>query len=261
MPKKTMQSKLRGFFYHHDALKQFIEGILVGFGFCVVPSDTGFRFVRIRTGQGEYSPIYSPWKGDNDFAKLVDTVTAHTTTRPRNLWLLYSLVKQTLGLGGEIWEVGVYKGGGARVMERAQTEADPSVAPLLRLFDTFEGVSGSNPEHDYLRDGPAYDGSEADVRHVLEGDKFSIHKGAVPETFKSLENVSISFLHLDVDLFTPTLATLEFAAPRMKKSGVILVETYGYATHLGVREAVDAFCTSANRHVTVLPTAQAILIF
>ena len=261
MFKTTIQSKLCKFFYHHDALKQFLEAILIGFRYCVVPTDKGFRFVRMRAGQREYFPIYCPWKSDGDFAKLVSSVQGYTTTRPRNLWLVYSLVKQTLNLGGEIWEVGVYRGGCARVIEQAQIEDKLSPMSMLRLFDTFDSVLGSNPYRDYLRDGPAYDASEATVRDVLEGDKFSIHKGAVPETFESLENVSISFLHLDVDLYEATLATLEFAGPRMEKSGIILVETYGYATHIGVRQAVDEFCSTANRHVTVLPTAQAIMIF
>jgi len=256
-----MQSVLRNFFYHHDGLKQFIEAILIRFGYCVVPSNTGFRFVKLRSDQSAYKPIYAPWEGGSDFARLVGSLSGYTTTRPKNLWTIYSLARQTVALGGEVWQVGVFKGGGARVIEQAMADAAAPPATKLRLFDTFEGIAGASPEHDYLRDGPAYDGSENHVHAIMQSGSHVIHKGMVPDTFKPLKSAPISFLHLDVDLFGPTLATLNHANPLMQKGSLILVETYGYATHLGVREAVDIFCAATNRHATVLPTAQAIILF
>ena len=47
-------------------------------------------------------------------------------------------------------------------------------------------------------------------------------------------------MHLDADLYKPTLAGLEYFYPRLAKGGVILIHDFNHNWD-GVRKAVDEF--------------------
>jgi len=253
-----LESRLRRFFIRHDGLKKLIERILIQMGFNIIPGKNGLKLTRFRSPD-PYEPVFSPWRG-SDFEKLVDEVTAFTTTRPVNLWILQSLVKQCLKLDGEIWQIGVYRGGGALAIERAITDAGLSRSPRLRLFDTFEGLSGTDPAYDLYEDGMLGDADEATVERLLTSDFYEIHKGRVPESFTGLENSAIAFAQIDIDAYYPTLAALEFVNDRILPGGIILIETYGLPNGLGVKKAADEFRRRVDREVTALPSAQGIII-
>jgi len=53
-----------------------------------------------------------------------------------------------------------------------------------------------------------------------------IRKGYFPETAKGLESEMFSFVMLDLDLYKPTLAGLEFFYPRVKAGGYIFAHDY-----------------------------------
>lgn len=253
-----LESRLRRYFIHHEGLRRRIEFILIKMGVNVIPGKNGLRLIRFRSSE-PYEPVFSPWRRP-EFQKLVDEVAAFTTTRPVNLWILQSLVRQCLRLEGEIWQVGIYKGGGARAIERAIIESDLPHPPKLRLFDTFEGLVGSDPQHDLYENGMLDDANEASVHHLLSSDFYEIHKGQAPESFKGLEDSTIAFAQVDIDAYNPTLAVLGFIHGHMKLGGIILMETYGLPNGVGVKKATDEFCRRFDRVVTALPTAQGLII-
>jgi O-methyltransferase len=250
--------RLRRFFIFHDGLKRLINYILIKMGFIVIMKENGLRLSRFQS-KFPYKPFFSPWH-ERNFRKLVNEVAAFTTTRHVNLWFLQSLMQQCLHLDGEFWEVGIYKGGAARVMEQTIIDTGSPRPLKLRLFDTFEGFADADPKYDLYENGTLDDADEETVRRLLSSDLCEIIKGRAPESFKGLEESAIAFVHIDIDAYHTTLSSLEFIYERMVPGGIILMETYGLPNGIGVKKATDEFCRRANKVVTVLPTAQGLII-
>jgi len=67
-------------------------------------------------------------------------------------------------------------------------------------------------------------------------------KGWIPDSFgEEHAGRAYAFVHLDVDLYEPTKASLEFFYARMPQGGVIVVDDYASATFPGARLAVEEF--------------------
>lgn len=69
-----------------------------------------------------------------------------------------------------------------------------------------------------------------------------LRKGFIPETFAGIDD-EFCFVHLDMDLYHPTLEALKFFYPRMVEQGVILLHDYysPYWRLLGVERAVAEY--------------------
>ncbi len=140
---------------------------------------------------------------------------------------------------GNLAEVGVYRGEMSTWIHK--------VAPdrRLYLFDTFEGF----PTED-LEPGARGDDrfSDTTVETVLErfghSMTVSIRKGYVPDTFRGLENQQFAFVLLDLDLYRPTSASLEFFYPRLSRGGYIFVHDYNSPeSNSACKRALDEFMT------------------
>jgi hypothetical protein len=69
----------------------------------------------------------------------------------------------------------------------------------------------------------------------------------VPQAFKSLPTVvRYEFIAIDVDLYRPTIDSLEYFWPLMLSGGIIYVDDYGYDDYPGCRKAVDEFCAKVG---------------
>lgn len=154
---------------------------------------------------------------------------------------------------GDFWECGIYKGGSAFML--GEVICQSGVPRALHLFDTFEGLPPTGPEDDIsLVPGQFDRTSLKQVQEDLAAYDFAVfHKGLIPETFAGLEDHSILFAHVDVDLYQSTKDCLEFIFPRLIHGGVILVDDYHF--HPGAKKAVDEFCLpdKALCHLAELP--------
>ena len=56
-----------------------------------------------------------------------------------------------------------------------------------------------------------------------------------------------SFVHIDVDLYQPTLDSHEYFFERLHKGGIIVCDDYGYSQFPGASLAVDKFISSLSR--------------
>ena len=166
---------------------------------------------------------------------------------------VYSLARSQSGLEGEMAEVGVYQGVSAKLISLASGGAP------LHLFDTYAGLPDPDAmEHRRMRKGH-YAASLASVRSFMADRRnVSFHPGLFPSTAAPCEAMRFSFVHLDVDLKSSTLACLEFFYPRMVPGGVILSHDYSYLD--GVRAAFAEFCTGARERPMELATSQAMLV-
>ena len=168
---------------------------------------------------------------------LIKKIRAEQDLRLTDLeaYQIFMAVKRTAKVNGDIAEVGVYRGGSAKLICEAKGNK------ALYLFDTFEGL----PDPCEMDDRRAfhkrqYLGSFENAKTCLkEYSNVYIYKGLFPSTAEPIKNKRFSLVHLDADLYKSTLSCLEFFYPRMNKGGVIL--SHDYAGQGGVRKAFDGF--------------------
>ena len=67
----------------------------------------------------------------------------------------------------------------------------------------------------------------------------SFYKGWVPERFPEVADRVFSLVHMDVDLYEPTLQAIEFFWPRLSPRGAMLFDDHGLAGFPGTRAAVE----------------------
>ena len=168
---------------------------------------------------------------------------------------IYMMVKKTEKIGGgDIAEVGVYKGGSAKLIRQATKKP-------LHLFDTFEGLPEPS-KHDKLkhRGKGVYSCSFESVKNYLKNySNISFYKGVFPYTAELVKNKKFSFVHLDVDLYESTLNCLKFFYPRMSEGGVII--SHDYPRTEGVKEAFDEFFEHKSEIIVEpLGTGQCLII-
>ena len=156
---------------------------------------------------------------------------------------------------GAVAECGVNEGGFATYISRYFPER------TFYLFDTFEGFDPrdvSRPEEDLPDDfWQRWDYTKATPEKALRNIPYRtqtvVRQGYFPDTAKGLEDERFAFVNLDMDLYQPIKAGLEFFYPRMSPGGVIFVHdaTNRYLT--GVRKAIVEFCTAAHAGYIALP--------
>jgi len=171
------------------------------------------------------------------FAKDLQKIRGETELLIEDIeaYHIYMAVKRTAKVPGDIAEVGVYKGGSAKIICSVKGDRH------LYLFDTFEGL----PQVDEIDAvWPFYEGKFAasydKVKDYLRHDRnVSIYKGIFPDTAAPIEDKKFSMVNLDVDCYESTKQCLEFFYSRMSPGGIIL--SHDYATTPGVRKAFDDF--------------------
>ncbi len=167
---------------------------------------------------------------------------------------IYMAAKITEKVPGDIAEVGVYKGGSAKIICSAKGDR------VLHLFDTFAGLPRVD-EVDAV--WPFYEGKFAasydHVRTYLSHEKnVFMYKGIFPDTSDPVKDKFFSFVNLDVDTYESTKKCLEFFYPRMSAGGVIV--SHDYLTAPGVRKAVDEYFADKPEPVVETAASQCIVV-
>ena len=202
----------------------------------------------------EYARIYLE---DEDFLRyyesIMDLNNWHSLDRK---YTLNELLRLCLKLDGDLVECGAYKGASAYLMCKMFADSPK----LVHLFDSFEGLSAPNEKDgDYWSNG-SLSVSERYVRLTLDGFKnYRLYKGWIPDRFNEVFNNQFCFVHIDVDLYEPTINSLNFFYDKVVKGGVILLDDYGFKTCPGAKEACDLFFRG-KEPIIKLPTGQALVI-
>ena len=172
--------------------------------------------------------------------------------KPSELFLIFSLAKAQAAAKGDFAEVGVYRGLSAEVLCRAKGDK------TLWLFDTFEGLPDVGSSDPLFTKG-TYKSSLPAVRKRLEPwQGVQLIQGFFPQSSDPVRERRFTFVHLDVDLYESTRASLEFFYPRMEQGGFLLSHDYGQA--LGVKRAFDEFFADKSEKIIELPMSQCMVI-
>jgi O-methyltransferase len=126
------------------------------------------------------------------------------------------------GIPGVFAEVGVWRGDVSRVIHLQAPHR------TLHLFDTFSGFPDCDLEN--ANPGDAMRFRDTSVAHVKSRmgntDNVLFHVGRFPDTTKGLDQEMFSFVLLDLDIYKPTLAALDFFYPRLSRGGYCFIHDY-----------------------------------
>ena len=141
------------------------------------------------------------------------------------------------GIQGSLAEVGVYRGDMSRFIHQLAPER------AYYLFDTFEGFPSNDLEPNVTIDDRFSDTTvEAVLQKVGDTRNIIIKKGFVPDTLNGLESEQFAFVLLDLDLFNPTISSLNYFYPRLVKGGYLVIHDYNNSeSNWACKRAVDEF--------------------
>jgi O-methyltransferase len=184
---------------------------------------------------------YSPWLGDDEFMRVFESITSHSLVDRYRCFELWSLMGQSARLGGDILEVGVWRGGTGCLLATRAAMMQPGATTFL--CDTFKGVAKAGPADPRYRGGEHADTSAATVRELatrLGLSNVEILEGVFPdETAQALVDRQFSFCHVDVDVYESARGVIDWVWPRLKTGGVVVYDDYGFLGCEGVTTLVN----------------------
>ena len=80
-----------------------------------------------------------------------------------------------------------------------------------------------------------------------------LYKGWIPSRFSDVDGNVFSFVHVDVDLYEPTLESVRFFYDRLSTGGVFVCDDYGFITCPGATAAIEEFLLSKPEKMVSLP--------
>lgn len=178
-------------------------------------------------------------------------------------FFLQSCLRSIANVAGDIAECGVREGKSALFMLEALT-----VPRDIFLFDSFEGLSDPVAGKDTLASAidpttglRIFAGDVDKVAARFHGrDNVRLLKGWIPDRFQDVEDRRFAFVHVDVDLFEPTLRSFDFFYPRLERHGVMVCDDYGSGAYPGARSAMDQFFADKPETPIELPQGQAFIV-
>jgi len=203
--------------------------------------------------------VYQPL-ADRSFDELYRDALLATGTNPiplrRRIRVanLVQLLLDTPGRGETVAECGCYRGLTSYLMCRTLRVESPAFDGTgYHVFDSFEGLSEPTADDDIPDDWKGADRLRAmsqrgafaapldTVRaNLREFPGIAYHPGWIPLSFQKLPERRYRFVHVDVDLYDPTLDCLNYFYPRLVPGGRMVSDDYSWP---GARTAIDEFCS------------------
>ncbi|HBG28862.1 MAG: hypothetical protein A2Y10_16855 [Planctomycetes bacterium GWF2_41_51] len=195
------------------------------------------------------------WSSNKEFQLLFKEIDGRTLVSQDRCFMLYQLSQYANNKNGEIAELGVYKGGTARLI--AKTCPNKRV----HLFDTFEGMPLSDKTIDFHKLGDFSDTSLDSVKAFLKGcDNVIFHPGFFPSTGDEVRDNKFSLVYIDVDIYKSIKDCLEFFYDRVVPGGVILIDDYESKYCTGVKKAITEFLSDKPEKQIVTAKYQCMIL-
>ncbi|HEY5123422.1 MAG TPA: TylF/MycF/NovP-related O-methyltransferase [Ignavibacteria bacterium] len=174
--------------------------------------------------------------------------------RLNEAYQVYMLAKASNKIDGDFAEVGVFKGGSAKLICEAKKNKS------LHLFDTFEGL----PKLFEMDDKVMFQKGVMkvnidDVKNYLKDySDVYFYKGLFLNTADPIKDKKFSFVNIYVDIYESTVSCLNFFYERMNKGGIIL--SHDYIDVASVKKAIDDFFKDKHETVIELSGSQCMII-
>lgn len=216
-----------------------------------------------------------------EFAAVYAQAIAATGTSPfplRRIFRHQNLVRLFRRVGaevaGDVAECGCLRGLSVMELCLSFSHSHPGWAgENFHVFDSFEGLSepgekdleldAADPEvAQYVRNNMvpgnfavAFDLARANIHRHFP--RVELHPGWIPGTFSAVAGRRFRFVHVDVDLYQPTLDSLDYFFPRLADGGMIITDDYNWP---GARTAFQEFCAKHRLQLHTTDTSQAFVL-
>lgn len=200
---------------------------------------------------------------DRDFFTQAHAIHGGVTGIPdQRVFFLQAALRALEPVEGDIAECGVRHGRSTLFMASADNGRRD-----IHIFDSFEGLSDPSEKDGELdvfkKDGKTRHFNIRNLDRVLKRfeayPKINVYQGWIPERFDEIADRRFVLVHVDVDLYNPTLDTLEFFWPRLNPGGMVICDDYGATDYPGAQEAMDEFFVDKRERPVELPSGQAIV--
>lgn len=183
------------------------------------------------------------------------------------------LFERIRGVSGHIVECGVNRGNSFMLYSHLSSIHEPyGINRKIIGFDTFEGFRSISSKHDpadisendfraenthanLVKSIALYD----DNRPISHMSRCELVKGdavdTIPEYVKSHPEMTIALLHLDFDIYEPTLVALENFFPLVCKGGIVVLDEFNYDKFPGETAALKDFLNIGGVRLEKLPYA------
>lgn len=208
---------------------------------------------------------------DFDFGKAFDYENGfYLTGDPSRLAKLIchlDVYRATMEVPGALVECGVFKGASLmRFLKMREVLQNPTARKIVG-FDVFGEFPAATTDGDRLirnrfiaeagSEGPSKDELQTYVDGCGVGENAELIAGDVCETvpayLEANPQLRLSLLHVDVDLYEPTLACLTHLAPRVSRGGIILLDDY--SAFPGANQAIEEYFAGAPGRLRKFPYA------
>ncbi|MGH9491491.1 MAG: TylF/MycF/NovP-related O-methyltransferase [Terriglobales bacterium] len=196
--------------------------------------------------------LVRPWE-EEPFASDFAAIRGTTLVGPRRCYVLAALARQAAAVAGAMAEVGVYRGGTARLLARMRPDR------RFYLFDTFAGMPPTDPARDRHRAGDFADTSLEAVRDFVGAENAVFRPGLFPDSAAGLESERFALVHVDCDIYPSVRACCEWFYPRLTMGGAMVFDDYGYTSCPGARQAVDEFFAAKPEQPILAAEGQALV--
>lgn len=154
---------------------------------------------------------------------------------------------------GDVIECGCWHGHSTLAI--ANLLSEEGFSGRFHVFDSFEGGLSDFG----VKDESAFQLSAQEKRAQVEQFRsdfdfvrsltaqfgfVELHRGWIPQSFELFERRPVRFLHVDVDMYEPTKASLEFFWDSVIPGGCIVIDDYNHAVFEGATRAVDEFLST-----------------
>ena len=194
--------------------------------------------------------------------------------RAQRAYQLARYAEATATVPGQRAECGVFRGLSALLIAATLRNLDPDFDGAgLHLVDSFRGLSAMHPADAVavtagsgdssakfsMAEGAFSGTSAGHVREVLsEFPGSKVVEGWIPDVLETLPEASWALVHLDVDLYEPTLGALEYFVPRLSAGGVVVNDDYLSPLFPGAGQAWDEYFQERSLPFVVLDSGQAV---
>ena len=178
--------------------------------------------------------------------------TAMLMTDPE-AWGIYASTERTGNVPGDIAELGVFRGGSARLICEVKRNR------ALHLFDTFAGLPGSSESDTRFQGGSFASLLDSVESYLHPFPNVHFHVGMFPDSAVGLDDLRFSFVHLDADLYESTLEGIKWFYPRLSRGAVLISHDYygsadgaGKALHEYMADKPEPFLELAGTQVAIV---------
>ena len=200
------------------------------------------------------------WLEDKSFRRYLAKFSEEHSLNKDRRWMVRQLIRLIESIPGDTAECGAFEGAGSYLICQANA-ASTHIKRVHHIFDSFEGLSApSKIDGAYWHQGDMSRGEDIVRNNLAEFSAYELHKGWIPDSFSSIGDKKFAFVHIDVDLYQPTLDSMRFFYERMSPGGIILCDDYGFSTCPGATKAVDEYLSDKPEKMVALPDGGGFLI-